>query len=122
MSKAVEVVGTGSKAYRCPGCDREAHVYIMRTTLHRFGNNGLVYRISCRRPDDPPLMSRGRSPNDCLGEWFNLRPFESETSAVSTWNDSIIEMAAAALGISPRDARALKEGRAILALKDIVEG
>ncbi len=50
------------KAYRCPGCDREAYVHIRRTTLHRFGNNGLVYSISCRRDDDAPMMKGGRVP------------------------------------------------------------
>lgn len=34
-----------ARPYRCPGCDREAHVYVKRTTLHAFGNNGLVYSI-----------------------------------------------------------------------------
>lgn len=102
------------RPYRCPGCDREAYVYVTRTTLHAFGRNGLVYNISCRRHDDPAFSNGGRMPNQCLGEWFAVRPFETETNAISGWNDAIIEMAAAALGISRKDALALKEGRAAL--------
>lgn len=112
MSARARLVGHGP--YRCPGCDGEAFVYIQRTTLHRFGRNGLVYSISCRKEGDPSPMSRGRMPNDCLGEWFGFRSFETETNAVSEWNTAIIDMAASALGISRKDALALKEGRAAL--------
>lgn len=100
-----------AQPYRCPGCDREAYVFVTRTTLHRFGNNGLVYSISCRRRDDAGFMSGGRLPNSCLGEWFSIRPFQTETSAISEWNNSIIEMAASALGITPKQALDIKEGR-----------
>lgn len=100
--------------YRCPGCDREAYVYVTRTTLHRFGNSGLVYSISCRREGDLAFTQGGRLPNSCLGEFFAFRPFESETSAISEWNNAIIDMAAAALGISRSDALALKERRATI--------
>lgn len=103
-----------ARPYRCPGCDREAYVYVKQTTLHRYGKGGLVYTISCHRHDDPSFMAGGRFPNSCLGEWFSVRPFTTETSAISAWNDAIIEMAAAALGITPRDARALKEQRAVI--------
>lgn len=100
-----------ARPYRCPGCDREANVYVQRTTLHSFGNNGLVYSISCQRHEDGGFIGGGRLPNSCLGEWFAVRPFQTETSAISTWNDAIIEMAAAALGISRRRALAIKERR-----------
>ncbi len=103
-----------TRPYRCPGCDREAHVYVTRTTMHTFGNGGLVYSISCRRHDDLAFSSGGRLPNSCLGEWFAIRPFETETSAVSAWNDAIIDMAASALEITSRQARAIKERRAAL--------
>lgn len=92
------------RPYRCPGCDREAHVYVTRTTLHSFGNNGLVYSISCQRTE-------GELPNQCLGQWFSIRPFQTETSAISDWNDAIIDMAAAALGITRRQALDVKERR-----------
>lgn len=101
-----------NRPYRCPGCDREAFIFVTRTTLHSFGNNGLVYSISCRRHDDESFMNGGRLPNSCLGEWFSVRPFQSDTSAVSEWNTCILEMAASALGISRKEALALKEQRA----------
>lgn len=103
---AVKSTAPLGRPYRCPGCDREAFVYVQRTTLHSFGNNGLVYSISCRQNDETAVI-----PNSCLGEWFAYRSFTTETSAVSEWNTAIIEMAAAALGISRTDALALKEGR-----------
>lgn len=99
-----------ARPYRCPGCDREANVYVRRTTLHSFGNNGLVYSISCVRDD----TKRRAFPNSCLGEWFSVRPFTTETNAISAWNDAIIEMASAALGITTKQALAIKEGRAAL--------
>lgn len=102
------------RPYRCPGCDREAYVHVNRITLHSFGQGGLVYSISCRRHDDQTFMSGGRLPNSCLGEWFAVRPFTTETNAISDWNTCIIEMAAAALGITSTQALALKEGRAAL--------
>jgi len=103
------------RPYRCPGCDREAFVFVTRTTLHSFGQGGLVYSISCRRHDDESFLSgNGRLPNSCLGEWFAVRPFTTETNAISEWNTCIIEMAAAALGITAKQALALKEGRAAL--------
>lgn len=101
-----------ARPYRCPGCDREAYVHVRRTTLHTYGNGGLVYSITCRRDDDPAFVNGGRLPNNCLGEWFGIRPFKTETSAVSEWNNAIVDMAAAALGITRQDALALKEGRA----------
>lgn len=64
--------------------------------------------ISCQRSED-------ELPNQCLGQWFSIRPFQSETSAISDWNDAIIEMAAAALGITRQRALAIKEGRDPLA-------
>lgn len=98
-----------ARPYRCPGCDREAKVFITRTTLHRFGNNGLSYSISCS--DDGKPDNR----NECLGIWFSWRPFESEINAVSAWNDAIIDMASSALGITRKDALAIKEKRARIA-------
>jgi hypothetical protein len=55
--------------------------------------------------------------NACLGQWFKLRPFPDAQTAVSQWNNAIIDMAAAALGISRRDALAIKEKRASVAHK-----
>jgi hypothetical protein len=106
------------RPYRCPGCDREAHIYVRRTTLHKFGNNGLTYSISCRRSDDEPMNRGGEFVHGCIGSWFGLRPFVSEISAVSEWNDCIIEMAAAALEITPKQARAIKEKRAKVTTSD----
>jgi len=103
-----------TRPYRCPGCDREAYVYVNRTTLHSYGNNGLVYTISCHDSND---NSDHRLANPCLGEWFQHRPFQTETNAISEWNTAIIEMAAAALGITPKQARALKEGRATIQME-----
>ncbi|MFB9952095.1 hypothetical protein ACFFP0_24870 [Rhizobium puerariae] len=102
------------RPYRCPGCDREAFVHVQRTTLHSFGKGGLVYSISCRRHDDESILKGGRLPNSCLGEWFSVRPFTTETNAISDWNNCIIEMAASALGITVKQALAIKEGRADL--------
>jgi len=101
------------RPYRCPGCDREAYVFVTRTTMHSFGTNGLVYSISCSETGKP-RSDEGGMPNSCLGSWFSVRPFETETSAISDWNNSIIDMAAAALGITPKQALAIKEGRAAL--------
>lgn len=101
------------RPYRCPGCDQEAYVFVTRTTLHSFGKNGLVYSIACSERGGPKVDAGGL-PNSCLGSWFSVRPFETETSAISEWNNSIIEMAAAALGITVKQALALKEGRQIL--------
>lgn len=91
-------------AYRCPGCDREPKIEYTRTTLHSFGNNGLVCSISCG--------DKTGFANECLGQWFRVRPFQNSQSAIAEWNNAIINMAAAALGISRRDALALKERRA----------
>lgn len=99
-------------AYRCPGCDREAVIEIQRTTLHRFGNNGLVYNISCGE------KVAGGIANECLGQWFRLRGFTNSQSAIAEWNDSIIEMAASALGITRKQALALKERRGKVAITD----
>ena len=115
MGETVRPRVVRERPYRCPGCDREAYVHIRKTTLHRFGQNGLVYSISCRRDGDASFSAGGALPNSCLGAWFSIRPFETETSAVSEWNDSIIEMAASALGITRQDALAIKEKRIDLA-------
>lgn len=96
-----------SHAYNCPGCDREPVIEYTRTTLHSFGNNGLVCSISCGSNDQGYL-----GVNACLGQWFRLRPFQNSNSAVAEWNNAILDMAAAALGISRRDALMLKERRA----------
>lgn len=103
----------GTRGYNCPGCDREPVISYMRTTLHRFGNNGLVCNISCGERDG----GLG-SMNECLGQWFKLRPFVDSQTAVAEWNNAIIDMAAAALGISRRDALALKERRARVVNKE----
>lgn len=102
------------RPYRCPGCDREASVFVTRTTMHRYGKGGLVYSISCRRHDDQPFTKGGRLPNECLGEWFSIRPFQTETAAISEWNNCIIDMAASALGIPRQVALAVKEKRVAL--------
>lgn len=99
-------------AYNCPGCDREPVVEYTRTTLHAFGNNGLVCSISCGERQGGLSAT-----NSCLGQWFKLRPFQNSQQAVAEWNNAIIDMAAAALGISRRDALALKERRAKVAHK-----
>jgi hypothetical protein len=70
-----------------------------------------VYSISCQRSED-------ELPNQCLGQWFSIRPFQSETSAISDWNNAIIDMAAAALGITRRQALGIKEGRVALGDKE----
>lgn len=88
-----------NRPYRCPGCDSEAYVYIQRSS-HPI--RPVAYSIGC----DPD----GRlSPNECLGQWFRVRTYDTETSAISSWNTAIIEMAASALGITTKQARAIKE-------------
>ena len=99
--------------YNCPGCDREPVIEFTRTTMHSFGNNGLVCSISCGEKQGGALGT-----NACLGQWFRVRPFPNSQTAVAEWNNAIINMAAAALGISRRDALALKEKRARVALSE----
>lgn len=48
--------------------------------------------------------------------WFGLRTFPTETAAISEWNNAVIDMAAAALGITRREAVCLKDGRAVVVL------
>lgn len=93
--------------YNCPGCGREPVIEYTRTTMHQFGNNGLVCSISCGEK-----VGGWAGHNSCLGQWFKLRPFQNSQTAVAEWNNAIIDMAASALGISRRDALALKERRA----------
>jgi hypothetical protein len=57
------------------------------------------------------MLRGGQYPNSCLGAWFSIRPFTTETTAISTWNDAIIDMAASALGITRSRALAIKEKR-----------
>ena len=94
-------------AYNCPGCDREPVIEYTRTTLHSFGSNGLVCSILCGE-----RVGGLAGHNSCLGQWFKLRPFPNSQTAVAEWNNAIIDMAASALGISRRQALALKERRA----------
>lgn len=94
-------------AYTCPGCDRAPVIEYTKTTLHRFGNNGLVCTISCGPAQDGAL-----GVNACLGQWFRVRPFQNSHSAIAEWNNAILDMAAAALGITRREALSLKERRA----------
>lgn len=87
--------------YRCPGCDKEAFISVRRHTMPPLY---LSYSISCERDKDT-------FPNQCLGQWFGIRHFDTETSAVSEWNNAIIEMAASALGITTKEALGIKESR-----------